>query len=318
MTEKKASNKKAHDPGTSSEDGGKSPARSDGSNKRPLDPTVLAAIITVIGGIITTLIVTYMNKPPAPTPTLDSPTAAVFTRTALPTFTVTEVLPTDAPTQTPIPPTDTLEPTPSFTPIPPVALGDDWPQGCISTLWSVYPAGVPVVDKGNGCWQEPVFTFTADNGILFMSNRREQRGPVDVYGLFALMPESGDVTFRVRLRKADGIDFIAGIFAGAEVANPGLLLSIPGDGNVSKLRVVQKDNLSAYTTIIGSALLDQGAGYSLTFTFSEPSVSAKVNPFVFVFDPIPLPSAEKWLFLGYKSGEGAYEVDIEVSGLTVK
>ncbi|NWG33316.1 MAG: hypothetical protein HXY42_02655 [Chloroflexi bacterium] len=284
--------------------------------KRGPDPTIVAAIIGVAGTIIVTLISVYANRQPPPTPTI---TPIVVTATSMPT----SALPTDTPlpqepTLTSLPPTDTPAPTETFTPVPPVALGADWPQGCISTLWRAYPAEIVPTDKGNGCWQEPVGKFTADGGGLFIAGNRAQRGTPDLEGLFALMPESGEVTFKVRLRKANGVDFIAGIFTDANLESPAFVLSIPGDGNVSKLRIVQKDNLAGYNTITGTALLDQGDGYSITFNFSEANIGAKVNPFVFVFDSIPIPSLQKWLFIGYKSGEGAYEVDVIVSNFTVK
>lgn len=44
-----------------------SDVRESNKNKKPLDPTVVAALITVIGGIITTLIVTFVNRPPGTT-----------------------------------------------------------------------------------------------------------------------------------------------------------------------------------------------------------------------------------------------------------
>lgn len=283
--------------------------------KKGLDSTIIAAIIGMIGTVTVALITIFANRPSPPVqPTI---TPIVVMATSMPTFVPpTDTLLPDEPTFTSAPPTDS--PAPTFTPVPPVEIGVDLTQGCISTLWKVYPVDAPVEDKGNGCWQEPVGIFTADQGNLFMATTRSERGPVDVHGLFALMPESGEVTFTVRLKKANSIDFFTGIFTELDATRGDFVLSIPGDGNVSKLRIVQKDNIVSNNTITGTALLDQGSGYSITFTFSESNTSAKVNPFVFVFDPIPLPSAQKWLFLGYKSGAGAYEADIEVSNLTIK
>ena len=272
----------------------------------------VGVLLGILATIFAPIIQENIKQRTAPTQT---PIIIIASPSQMPVIPTDTLLP-DEPTFTSVPPIDS--PAPTFTPVPPVEIGVDLTQGCISTLWKVYPVDAPVEDKGNGCWQEPVGIFTADQGKLFMATTRSERGPVDVHGLFALMPESGEVTFTVRLKKANSIDFFTGIFTELDATRGDFVLSIPGDGNVSKLRIVQKDNIVSNNTITGTALLDQGSGYSITFTFSESNTSAKVNPFVFVFDPIPLPSAQKWLFLGYKNGAGAYEADIEVSNLTIK
>jgi hypothetical protein len=251
------------------------------------------------------------KQTPQPTPT---PIIIVASPTQAPVI-PTDTVPAGDPTSTPAP-TDT--PAPSPTVVPPVAIGDDWATGCISSLWKPYPADIPTTDKGNGCWQEPVYKFSADAGSLFLVSQRDARGPVEVYGLFAPLPDSGKVSFTVRLKKLDNVDFVMGIFAEPDVTKDGVLLSVPYSNNIRKLRVLQLDNITDQSTGRRTIDLDQGSGFPITFTFSESSVSGTVNPFVYVTDPHPLPSAQKWLFLGYRSREVAYNVEVEVLGLNLE
>lgn len=273
---------------------------------KKIDPAVLAAVITVAGGIIITLITTFANRSNArPEPTQPPPTAIATTavpNTPMPTDTV----PAGEPTSTPAPPTETL--TPTFTVIPPVALGQDWTAGCISTLWQAYPASVTTSARGDGCWQEPVYVFSAENGELdFVASNIDGTG---IYGLFALLPtESGSVTFHIRLRTLDNVDILMGIYADADLNSQGLLMTVPS-GNVKNRVIVQKDNVNSYTTLQETAGLPQGEdGYSLTFNFTLNSIRSTVNPSVFVTNPVSVASPNKWIFLGYKVLNRSYSVD---------
>lgn len=276
------------------------------SEKKGIDPnTIIVAALGLLGTIAAALIGVYGSRNNS-IPTSVPPTAPVilFTETSVPTAIPTDTVPPGEPTSTPIPPTDT--PIPTVTPIPPVALGQDWSSGCISTLWKPYPANIPVIERGDGCWQEPVHVFLAENGDLdFLAERGN--GPQEEYGLFALLPENGTVTITVRLRELDNVDVWLGVFAEPDISSNGLLMTIPA-GNVKKRVIVQKDPHN-YETLQATGSLDQGDGYSISFTFTALSISSSVDPSVFVTNPVSVPSAQKWLFLGYRGLRGSYRVD---------
>lgn len=271
--------------------------------KNKIDPSIIAALIGVFGTILVTLITLYANRQTAlqtPTPT----TLVAFTSTAtdppIPTVTITLV----EPTFTPMPATDTPIPTP--TGVPPVELGKDWAAGCISTSWKPYPSEVPVTEKGDGCWKEPVHVFSAENGDLdFLAERKN--GSPEIYGLFAPLPEKGTVTIRIRLRDLSNVDLWMGVFAEPDVNSKGLLMIIPS-GNVKK-RVFAQKEISDYETINTTSVLNQGSGFSVSFTFTTNSARSTVNPSIFVTSSVSIPSAQKWLFLGYKGLSGRYRVD---------
>jgi hypothetical protein len=283
------------------------------SSPRKIDPSIIAALIGVIGTIVVTLITVNANRQPAATAV---PTPIVIsTNTAVPSPVSTDTVQAGEPTSTPAPPTDT--PVPTFTTVPPVAIGSDWGAGCISTLWQPYPANVPLIDKGDGCWKPPVLIYSADSGKLSFLYERSGSGPVETYGLFAPLPESGSVTFTVSFKDLTNADLLMGIFADADVNSQGLLMTVPTSKNKKNV-ITQKDNVTAYTTLQSTSPLDQGDGFSFTFTYTPNSASGVVNPSVFVTNPVSIPSAQKWLFLGYKGQPGRYRIEGNFSGLLLK
>lgn len=188
----------------------------------------------------------------------------------------------------------------------PVPLGDDWLAGCISTLWQVYPSSIIPAEKGDGCWVEPVHAFSAENGDLDFLYERKGGSP-EIYGLFAPLPESGSVTFTVRLQDLHNADLLMGIYDSPNINSQGLLLAIL-NGPVEKRSIIQKDPRT-YETLQGSVAFAQEKGYSITFTFDSLYVGSRVNPALFVINPVSIPSSKKWLFLGYKALNGSYRIN---------
>lgn len=283
----------------------KTPVKSKPRRKKPLmNPTVMAALIGVIGTILTTLISLYANRPmptPTPLPTNTVTITSTITRTSVPSDTATFTPVTPSPTEAPA----TRTPTATITPVTPVPIGDDWPKGCISTLWKAYPSTIPSVEKGDGCWKEPLYVFSAENGDLDVL---AQRGPgsTEVYGLFAPLPVSGSVSFTVRLRELTNVDLWMGVFAEPDITSDGLLLIIP-NGDTRRRVIVHKDPHS-YENIANTRSLDQGAGFTISFTFNTLSATGRVEPSVFATNQYPLATEQKWLFLGYKGLPGYYRI----------
>ena len=154
---------------------------------------------------------------------------------------------------------------------------------------------------------EPVLnTFSAENGDLdFLAERRS--GDAEIYGLFAPLPESGTVTFTVRLRDLDNVDLLMGVFPEPDVASQGLLMTIL-HGDVNKRSIDQKDPLT-YVTVNRTSVLNQGNGYSVSFTFTTLSATSRINPSVFTTNQVSIRSPQKWLFLGYKGLKGQYRIE---------
>ena len=279
---------------------------------------LILGILGFLGVVITSVLTIYAPVIQESLKQRDQPTAAptqvfVITATNPPTAVPTDTVPPGDPTSTPAPATDTPEPT--FTLIPPVALGQAWIAGCISSLWKPYPLSIEVTER-NGCLLNPVYVFSANNGALsFLSNRKTSGGE-EVYGLFAPLSESGTVTVHVRLRDLSNVDLWAGVFADQNLGAPGILMTIPA-GNPKNRLVVQKD-VSNYETIQTTQMISQGDGFIITFEFNPLSARALVNRNLLVTNPIPIPSAEKWLFLGYKGLSGSYRIDGEFFNLELK
>lgn len=271
--------------------------------------TILAALITVFGNRLFS----------EPTPSAPFQTEVLILDTPSSTLPPApdDSPPSMTPTLTPIILfTETPLPAPEATPIPPVALGNDWIAGCISTLWKVYPSTVETIDQGNGCWVEPVHVFSTANGKLDFFAERSRGKTAEIYGLFAPLPPRGTVTFTVRLRNLDNADLWMGVFNASEFTSEGLLLTIPS-GDIRALPVVQK-NPFTYYTIQGTIPLDQRNGLSISFEFDTLSVRSKVNPGVFATNPVSMPYPQKWLFLGYRGLSGTYRIKGEFTNFELK
>lgn len=264
-------------------------------------PVVVAAWIGFGGVIIAAIIAAFaqiypifVNRTPSPQSSTSTP------------VTPTLATSTDISFETPTFEPETAIPSATISPITPVPIGEDWIQGCISSLWITYPSTVQPVERGDGCWQEPVYMFSAENGDLdFLFERAN--GTPEVYGLFAPLPEKGTVTITIRLSELSNTDLWMGVFTEPDLTSQGLLLTIL-NGDVRKRPVVQKDP-GNYETIQGTKTIEQGNGFSISFRFDNLSVTGIVNPFVFSTHSFSMPSTQKWLFLGYKGLNGYYRIN---------
>lgn len=269
--------------------------------RRGISPEIVAALIGVAGTIVVAI---FFNQPQTPS---EPPAPIVITATSDITAVPTDTVPPGDPTSTPAP-TDT--------PVPAVPIGQDWLQGCISSLWRGYPSTLMIVDKGDGCLQEPVHVFDANNGVLSFLGERSGSGPVEDYGLFAPLPESGAVTVTVRLDDLSNVDFWIGVFPEPDLKSDGLLLTIP-EGNVRKRVIVQK-NPFTYETMLSTQNLDQGNGFSFTFTFTSATATGEVNPFVFKTNPMSIPAANKWFYIGYRGGNSSYRIEGSIASFILQ
>jgi hypothetical protein len=234
----------------------------------------------------------------------------------MPTAIPTDTVPPGEPTSTPAP-TDTPEPTPTFTftPIPPVAIGQDWVQDCISTLWQPFPADYTPTEKGDGCWSG-VKIFSASKGSLSFLNSRDGLGTEEVYGLFAPLPEIGTVSIKIRLKDLTNVDLLVGVFPEQNVTSEGLLITIPA-GDPKKRLLVQK-NPSNYQTLKQTIELEQGGGYVVSFSVDSVSASAVIEPKVLTINGVPVNATQKWLFLGFKGLTNNYRIEGDFVSLELK
>ena len=281
---------------------------SDNSKKRT-DPAITAAIIGVIGTIVVTLITVFGNRqtPPPATEPPQVVNTIPYTLTVPPTDSIApgESTSTPAPTNTPEP-----------TSIPPVALGQDWAQGCISSLWKPYSSKGPIeaIEK-DGCLSQPVNVFFANASKLsFLYEARLSSAEVD--GLFAPLPNSeGTVSLKVSVKDLNTSDIWVGIFTDASIDSQGLLMTIPsgtiGEGPLVAWQMPGPEKITA------TGSLSQGMGYPITFEYNTGSARAIIPPNFFVTNTYPVPSAQKWLFIGYRGTNGTNRIDATFFDLVI-
>lgn len=141
-----------------------------------LDPTIIAALIGLAGVVITVLctsplLVTWLQRPPAPSPTtsLNSPTSSTLaTKTSA-----------------------------SFTPLPTVAPGADFQKECIaSTTWQLYPEGT-FSPNAQGCWELSSWGMSAQTKglvLLLASPSADQ-----THALYTPVGKKVDVVFTLQI-----------------------------------------------------------------------------------------------------------------------
>jgi len=283
------------------------------NNKRSIDPSIIAALIGVLGTVCVTAVTLYVNyygprpQPPTamPQPTWTIPPTATIANTPVPTDTV----PVGEPSSTPEP--DTPTPLPTLTPAPP-AIGSDWANGCISVLWKPYPA--IQTTENNGCLAEPVHVFfAADGRLTFLVTGRFDN--TQVYGLFAPIPSNGTVSIDTYLRTLSDGEIWAGVFAEPDINSQGMVIVIPA-GNVKQRLLVQK-TMPGQTEVQTTASFAQDPPiYNVSFELSNGAVTTKIMRDT-VFNAIPIQSAQPWLFVGYQVKKGNNRIDAEFLNLAV-
>jgi hypothetical protein len=287
------------------------------TNKRSIDPAIIAALIGVMGTVCVTAVTLYINyfgpRPPSPTaivqPTWTVPVLATATiaNTPVPTDTV----PVGEPSSTPAPDTPTPEPT--FTPAPP-AIGSDWSNGCISVLWKPYPTDIATTEN-NGCLAEPVNVFfAADGRLTFLVTGRFDN--TQVYGLFAPIPANGTVSINTFLRTLSEGEIWMGIFAAPDINSQGMVIVIP-PGNVKQRVLVQKSMPGQTEVQTTASFAKDPPLYDVVFELSNGSVTTKILRDT-VFNAVPVTTEQPWLFVGYQVKKGNNRIDAEFLNLFVQ
>jgi hypothetical protein len=293
------------------------------TNRRGIDPTIIAAVIGVLGTLCVTLVTLYANRvlsPPQPTQPPSQPTGVVPTWTASPTITITDTpVPTDTvpagdPTSTPAPNTPTLEAT--FTPVTPAppAIGSDWVNGCISVLWKPFPETVQTTER-DGCLVEPVNLFFAADGRLTFSVN-EQFNDDQVFGLFAPLTANGLASVQTFLRRLQDGEIWIGVFAEPTLESQGMIIVIP-PGDINTRPMIQKSMPGQIEVKQTEHFSRNPPLYDVFFEFGNNSVRAIVMQNTNL-DPLPVVSVQPWLFVGYQVKNGNNRIDAEFLNLVVQ
>jgi hypothetical protein len=286
-----------------------------GDNKKSIDPAVLAAIITVAGGIIVALITTFANRPAAqPNPTSYPTWTNVPTATITDTPKPTDTVPAGEPSSTPAP--DTATPQPTDTPAPP-AIGADWVNNCISAVWKPYPASIQV-DQKDGCLVQPVDKFYTSGGHLAFTFAERVSG-AQVFGLFAQLPSDGTAGLQFHLSDLTKGDVLVGIFPQPDVNSNGMVLRIPASKDLQQQRMLIQ-TMPGFKTFAqtNGAVVSSSATYDVLFDFNNGNVNVKLKSGQINLGTVPLVSADKWLFVGYQVPNGTSSIKADFFDLAVQ
>jgi len=280
--------------------------------KSRIDPSVVAAIIGVVGTVTVTLISIFANRP-SPQPTPFPTTVLVITATNPPTVMPTDTVPVGEPTSTSVP--DTPTPIPTFTPVPAPVVGQDWAVGCISELWVPYPSSISTGGQ-DGCLTQPLDKFVTLGGRLtFLYDGRV--GSAQTYGFFALLPADGTASIKVELNDLEKGEIWMGVFSSADITSSGMLLTIP-PGNIVRRPIVQRSMPSEEKILESINFQKDPPVYDVSFSYNTSSVEATVMNNSLVMNPYALTSAQKWLFIGYQVKSGSNRVSADFFDLVIQ
>jgi hypothetical protein len=303
------------------------------TNNRRIDPAIIAAVIGVMGTVCVTIISLFASnfipRPPEATvpvqPTWTVPPPATITNTPPPPV-PTDTVPAGDPTSTPVPDTQTPEPT--FTPVPP-AIGADWVNGCISVLWRTYPE-LALPTLGNGCLAQPILFpeqvnlfFTENGSLKFQVNRRFDN--TQLFGLFAPISLTGNGTVRIDtlLNRVQEGEIWMGIFAEPNITSQGLVAVLPSGENMRNRPLVQKKMPEQVEVHRLESFPDDPTQdpphYSIVFELNNGEVRIqKLSVSETEFSAVALNSAQPWLFVGYQVASGNNRIEAEFLNLLVQ
>lgn len=282
------------------------------------NPAVLTALITVIGSIITTLIVTSTDiilkaRQQAPTPPHSLNTETIATLPP-PTATLSIVPPSEAPTVIFIlaAPTDTPQPTP-ITP----------PLDCLER-WQVVSSDETLTTGGTSaeCSLANVPALgisTSRDGLLFGQNNFKKQG---LFGLATAMPAEATIRLRVEMTVLTQGEFWIAVSDTPTPETNALIFALqPQNGEVrSYLNQTSTPNGRFYWEQLSSQVnfgTTPPYVYNFKFLMSGNKVSNEIN---LVTLPTQIVNLPKYLFLGYrnKSTLGSITMQVKVSNLQIE
>lgn len=177
------------------------------------------------------------------------------------------------------------------------------------------PAGIQTQAE-NGCLQQPVGDFSISNGrLVFLVNRRFNGAEVN--GLFAPLPsKEGEVSLKVDLDVLDKGEIWMGVFAQPSVDSAGVVVYIP-PGDIQK-RLLVMLTLPGNTKSQTQQYNLSNPVYDAKFKYNASSVTVSVMNDSTEFNPVGVASAQKWLFVGYRSGNSLNNIGASFFDLAFK
>ena len=291
------------------------PPKSRKSAKKSIfqNQTVVIALITVVGAIITGIIAVSPQllsaaRVPTPTATVIESTSTMF---MTPTETLEPVQPTETITASPAP-TDTPTPTPIN---PSISCLDRW------QIISSNPDLVETTSQGT-CAQAsvPALGISASRaGVSFGVNNFREQGN---FGIATSLPTDATVTLQVKFMVLTQGEFWIALSNTPNPENKMMILALePNSGEVRFYsdQTSRFSNKYNYGDLLTNTTLSSSLPYTykITFAISGNNVRPQIH---FTNLPAQIVNLPKYLFIGYnkKSTLGSMTVQVEISNLIVE
>jgi hypothetical protein len=202
--------------------------------------------------------------------------------------------------------------------------GMDWGSSCIAEYnWSIYSSLDFLETQGdeNKCYSQPILDvfYTKDNGLYIFAQPRYLTTSKDD-GLFAPLPQSGNVSVIMDLDKVDNGQVWFGIFESPDVHSKGALLVAP-PGDVQRQAFALKTMPSEKKIAVSKIFENPSGKYNLGFELEYGSIIANAEGVS--MPPIPFTPRTRWLFIGYRAKlddpkNGTADIQVLFTNLKIK
>ena len=153
----------------------------------------------------------------------------------------------------------------------------------------------------SGCLNQPIYSLFARDGRLEFSIQGRFEN-TEQYGLFAPLPLNGTASINIFLTTLQESEIWVGVFAQPDINSEGMIMVIP-EGDVRNRLLVQKSMPGQLEIQQTASFAQSSAVYNVLFELASGSVTTRIMQDT-VFDPIPINSAQPWLFVGYQVKRG--------------
>ena len=169
--------------------------------------------------------------------------------------------------------------------------------------------------QNNGCLTQPIHSLFAANGRLeFVIQSRYDN--TEQYGMFAQLPANGTASIDIFLTTLQDGEVWVGVFGQPDINSQGMIMVIPS-GDVKNRLLVQKSMPGQGELQQTASFAQSSAVYNVVFELASGSVTTRIMRDT-VFDPLPIGSAQPWLFVGYQVKKGNNRMQAAFLNLVVQ
>jgi hypothetical protein len=134
--------------------------------------------------------------------------------------------------------------------------------------------------------------------------------------MFAQIPANGIANIDVFLTTVEDGEIWLGVFSQPDITSQGMIIVIP-PGDVKNRVLVQKTMPGQVEYLRTQSFPEHSATYNVEFQLDNGSVTTRIMRDT-VVDPLPIDSAQPWLFVGYQVKRGNNRIQATFLNLAIQ